>query len=117
MNNVLDYKGYRFFQASYNYSSEEKRMMYDPDSTVLSVNHDFWGTWITYVGYTLLYISMVLILFTKGSRFYDLKNKLDKVRAKKAKLTAIALFFGLFSATAQTHQHEQDRKSTRLNSS
>src|SRR5690554_8041408 len=49
---------------------------------------------------------MVLILFTKGSRFYDLKNKLDKVRAKKAKLTAIALFFGLFSATAQTHQHE-----------
>ncbi len=106
MNNVLDYKGYRFFQASYNYSSEEKRMMYDPDSTVLSVNHDFWGTWITYVGYTLLYISMVLILFTKGSRFYDLKNKLDKVRAKKAKLTAIALFFGLFSATAQTHQHE-----------
>ena len=101
MNHVLDYKGYRFFQASYNYSSDEKRMAYDPDSTVLSVNHDFWGTWITYIGYTLLYICMILILFTKGSRFYDLKNKLDKVRAKKAKLTVITLFFGLFSMTSQ----------------
>ncbi|MDV7397490.1 cytochrome c biogenesis protein ResB, partial [Arthrospira platensis SPKY1] len=44
MNNVLDYKGYRFFQASFH-----------PDElgTVLSVNHDFWGTWITYIGYFL----------------------------------------------------------------
>src|SRR5690554_1686381 len=113
MNHVLDYKGYRFFQASYNYSTEEKRATYDPDSTVLSVNHDFWGTWITYVGYTILYISMILILFTKGSRFHDLKNKLDKVRAKKAKLTAIALFFGLFSMTSQAqygneHEHEHE---------
>src|SRR5690606_29624450 len=60
MNHVLDHKGYRFFQASY-----------DPDElgTHLSVNHDWWGTWITYVGYTLLYISMLLILFTKNTRF------------------------------------------------
>ena len=44
MNNVLDYGGYRFFQTSY-----------DPDEkgTVLSVNHDFYGTWVTYIGYFL----------------------------------------------------------------
>src|SRR5690606_30589597 len=100
MNHVLDYKGFRFFQASYNYSSEEKRMMADPDMTVLSVNHDFWGTWITYTGYTLLYISMILIFFVKGTRFYDLKNKLNKIRTKKAKLTVITLFFGLFTVTS-----------------
>ena len=35
INNILDYKGYRFFQANF-----------DPDEkgTVLSVNHDYWGT-------------------------------------------------------------------------
>ena len=95
MNHVLDHKGYRFFQASY-----------DPDElgTHLSVNHDWWGTWITYVGYTLLYISMLLILFTKNTRFNDLRKKLNKVREKKAALTTIMLLFGLFTASAQ-HQH------------
>ena len=49
MNHVLDHKGYRFFQASF-----------DPDElgTVLSVNHDFWGTWITYIGYFLLFLCL-----------------------------------------------------------
>ena len=108
MNNVLDHKGYRFFQASFQYSSQEKSAMSDPDITVLSVNHDWWGTWITYIGYTLLYISLILVLLVKGTRFYDLKQKLDKVRAKKAGMTVIALLFGLFSATAQDHDHDHD---------
>ena len=97
MNHVLDHKGYRFFQASY-----------DPDEkgTHLSVNHDFWGTWITYIGYTLLYISMLLILITKNTRFNDLRKKLNKIHAKKAALTIIGLLFGLFSATAQ-HSHNK----------
>ena len=69
MNNVLDHKGYRFFQAGF-----------DPDEkgTKLSVNHDFWGTWITYIGYFLLYFGLMAILFTKHSRFADLKQKLEK---------------------------------------
>ncbi|WP_299680533.1 cytochrome c biogenesis protein CcsA [uncultured Dokdonia sp.] len=82
MNHVLDYKGYRFFQASF---KDEER------TTVLSVSHDFWGTWITYIGYFLLYIGMMLILFDKGSRFGDLKRSLDKIKAKKAKLTMLLL--------------------------
>ena len=86
MNHVLDHKGYRFFQASF-----------DPDElgTVLSVNHDAVGTWITYIGYFLLYLGLMIILFDKGSRFGDLKVRLDKVKAKKAKLTAIAILFAL----------------------
>ncbi len=77
MNHVLDHKGYRFFQASF-----------DPDEkgTVLSVNHDQWGTWITYTGYMLLYLGMMLILFTKGSRFKDLEVMLKKVKSKKKTL-------------------------------
>ena len=101
MNNVLDHKGYRFFQASY---------FPDLSGTILSVNHDFWGTWITYIGYTLLYISMILVLLVKGTRFHDLKKKLDKVRAKKSTLTAIALLFGLFTATAQQAEQEHNHE-------
>lgn len=97
MNHVLDHKGYRFFQASY-----------DPDEkgTHLSVNHDFWGTWITYTGYTLLYIAMLCILFNRNTRFSDLRKKLNKVRSKKAALTTFALLFGIFAATAQ-HSHNK----------
>ena len=47
MNHVLDQDGYRFFQSSF---------MPDEKGTVLAVNHDQWGKWITYSGYFLLYI-------------------------------------------------------------
>ena len=46
------------------------------------MNHDFWGTWITYIGYFLLYIGLMAILFDKNTRFDDLKRKLDKVKIK-----------------------------------
>ncbi|QYJ69521.1 cytochrome c biogenesis protein CcsA [Flavobacterium litorale] len=97
MNNVLDYKGYRFFQSSF-----------DPDElgTVLSVNHDFWGTWITYIGYFLLYFGLMAILFDKNTRFADLKRKLDKVKAKKAALIALLLFF-TFNGYSQQHLHQK----------
>ena len=96
MNHVLDYKGYRFFQSSF-----------DPDEkgTVLSVNHDFWGTNITYLGYFLLYIAMMAILFTKHSRFADLKRKLEAVKAKKAVLAAIVFLMFSFNGWTQEHNH------------
>src|SRR5690625_3542434 len=86
MNHILNYDGYRLFQASF-----------DPDEkgTVLSVNHDWWGTWITYIGYGLLYIGLIWILFAKGSRFGELGVMLEKVKKKKAKLNAILVAFML----------------------
>lgn len=100
MNNVLDHDGYRFFQSGF-----------DPDEkgTILSVNHDFWGTGLTYVGYFILYFAMMAILFTKHSRFADLKRKLEVVKTKKAKfLPAVLLFFSLGSfAQAQEHNHDE----------
>lgn len=98
MNNVLDYRGYRFFQASFD--ADEK-------GTALSVNHDFWGTWITYIGYFFLYIGLLAILFDKNTRFGDLKRKLEKVREKKAKLITIFLLFFSIGGFAQSHMHEK----------
>ncbi|NUY79792.1 cytochrome c biogenesis protein CcsA [Flavobacterium sp. MAH-1] len=96
MNHVLDHKGYRFFQASF-----------DPDEkgTVLSVNHDFWGTWITYVGYFLLFAGMLAILFTKGSRMGELRRKLKSVQKKKTKIATILLLFLGLSGHAQQDPH------------
>jgi len=107
MNNVLDHGGYRFFQASYDYSNERLRENYEPDITVLSVNHDFWGTWITYIGYFLLYIGLMAIMFDKNSRFGEVKKLLDKVKAKKAKLMTILVLFLSISGFAQDdHNHD-----------
>lgn len=100
MNHVLDYKGYRMFQASF-----------DPDEkgTVLSVSHDFWGTNITYIGYFLLFLSLMAILFVKGSRFMDLKRKLDNVQKKKAKLSTLIILLISLNGFAQNHTHKEQR--------
>jgi len=97
MNNVLDYKGYRFFQSGF-----------DPDEkgTILSVSHDYWGTLITYIGYFMLFFAMIAILFTKHSRFADLKRKLEVVKSKKAKLLSILVLLFSFNGFAQNHDHD-----------
>lgn len=97
MNNVLDHKGYRFFQASF-----------DPDEkgTVLSVNHDFWGTWITYIGYFLLYFGLMAILFDKNTRFGYLEKTLSKIKKKKAALTTVLLLLLSFGVQAQDNDHQ-----------
>lgn len=62
MNNVLDYGGYRFFQSSY---------FPDESGTILSVNNDP-GKIPTYVGYGLLIIGCIWLLFDKSGRFMSL---------------------------------------------
>ena len=97
MNNVLDHKGYRFFQSGF-----------DPDEkgTILSVNHDFWGTALTYIGYFLLYFAMMAIMFTKHSRFADVKRRLEIVKIKKAKLLTVLLLVFSVSGFAQEAEHD-----------
>lgn len=60
MNNILKYKGYRFYQSSYDQ---------DEKGTILSVNHDFSGMLVTYSGYGLLFIFIILSLIIKNSVF------------------------------------------------
>jgi cytochrome c-type biogenesis protein CcsB len=104
MNNVLDHKGYRFFQSQIKFSTTTKQQNSDPDITVLSVNHDFWGTWISYIGYFLLFLAMMVIMFDNNTRFGDLKKKLDKLKVKKAKLGVVLLLISL-SGFSQNKQH------------
>lgn len=91
MNNVLDHKGYRFFQASYDT---------DELGTVLSVNHDSVGTIVTYIGYTLLTIGMFFALFGKASRFQVINRKLKQL--KKPILTILLLLCIQFGFTQNT---------------
>lgn len=85
MNHVLNHGGYRFFQASF-----------DPDrkGTVLSVNHDFIGTIITYFGYTFLFLGMFVTFFWKGSHFWKLNKNLKSVNHKRA-ITVILLLLSM----------------------
>ena len=92
MNNILNHQGYRFFQASF-----------DPDEqgTILSVNHDFWGTLLTYIGYILLYIGLIVILFARFTRFDSLKKQLEVARNKKTKLLTSFLILFTISVNGQ----------------
>ncbi|HER07918.1 MAG TPA: cytochrome C biogenesis protein [Bacteroides sp.] len=73
MNNVLKHRGYRFYQASYDN---------DERGTVLSVNKDRLGTFITYLGYLALIGAMFLSLFAPGTRFARIAKKSGSVSKK-----------------------------------
>jgi cytochrome c-type biogenesis protein CcsB len=95
MNHVLNHKGYRFFQSSF-----------DPDrmGTVLSVNHDFWGTLISYIGYTFLFGGMFFMFFWKGTHFWKLNKMLKDVNKKRAvTILLLLLSFGLNAQKIETH--------------
>lgn len=95
MNHVLNHGGYRFFQASF-----------DPDrmGTVLSVNHDFWGTMISYLGYNLLFLGMFIIFFWKGTHFWKLNKMLRDVNKKRAATVVLLLLsLGLNAQKIETH--------------
>ncbi len=66
MNNILNYRGYRFYQSSYDT---------DEQGTYLSVNSDALGTSVTYFGYFLMILGMLLALILRGSRFRMLVSK------------------------------------------
>ena len=102
MNHVLDHRGYRFFQASFD--TDEK-------GTVLSVNHDFWGTWITYTGYFLLYMGLLGIMFFGRTRFRELGQMLKKTKKKKSALLSLLLFtstVGLAQVQDPPADHDHD---------
>ena len=89
MNNVLDYKGFRFYQSSYDA---------DERGTILAVNQDRPGTYLTYLGYILLSIGMFLTLFVPGSRFWQLNKELNSLQSK-----TIVLLVLLFAFVHESH--------------
>jgi cytochrome c-type biogenesis protein CcsB len=91
MNNVLNYRGYRFFQSSFD--KDEK-------GTVLSVNKDGAGTFVTYLGYLLMTLGMMLALFVKNTRFAHL-GKLLKNSTATAKLLLVGILLSTSTLMAQ----------------
>ncbi len=87
MNNVLNHDGYRFFQSSYD--TDEK-------GTILSVNHDMWGTIVTYFGYFVLTAGLLFNFFSKRSRFQTLARASTRLR-ETAKKTLTGVLITAFS--------------------
>jgi len=110
MNHVMDYEGYRFFQSGY-----------DPDEkgTRLSVNHDWWGTNVTYLGYLLMSIGMFLSIFAPMGRFRELNERLNKSKQKREQLMkmlilSIGLVFSSSNYAQETdhsgHNHDSEHQ-------
>ena len=103
MNHVMDYDGYRFFQSSYD--ADEK-------GTKLSVNNDFWGTNITYLGYLLLMVGMVMSFFAPVGRFKELLGVIQKSKAKNIGVLVV-LCFSLFSFNVTAQDEHAGHKHTK----
>lgn len=81
MNNILKHKGFRFYQSSYDQ---------DERGTILSVNHDFWGTFISYLGYFLMTLGMIWSMMNRNSFF-----RKTILRTPKTIVALIVLSIGL----------------------
>lgn len=99
MNHILQHRGFRFFQSSYDQ---------DERGTILSVSYDP-GTPVTYIGYLLLGIGLFVNFLNPQSRFRVLSRLVKKVQEQKAALTALLLFFVLAPVALQAqHSHPID---------
>jgi cytochrome c-type biogenesis protein CcsB len=88
MNNILKYRGYRFYQSSFD--KDEK-------GTVLSVNHDSVGTSLSYFGYGLLFLFIILSIVNKKSVFHTINSGYWKSPFKK--ITTVLIFMILLSGS------------------
>ena len=100
MNNVLDYKGYRFFQSEYRVKRDDMgNEIHDEKgqpiytATILSVNNDP-GKIPTYIGYTLMILGALWLLFDSDSRFRKLSNFIKSQKTLGVALICFA--FGMW---------------------
>lgn len=90
MNNILKYKGYRFYQSSFDR---------DEKGTILSVNHDMAGMLVTYTGYALLFLFIILSLLSKNTVFRNVTPGLWNSVIRKSVPAIILVFFLSGAAT------------------
>ena len=95
MNHVLDYRGFRFFQTSYDR---------DEKGTILSVNNDP-GKIPTYLGYLLLGLGLFLNLLNPKSRFRKLAFMIQRDMAKVKSLFLILFLGSLFGTIQPLHAY------------
>lgn len=90
MNSIFKHRGYRFYQSGYDN---------DERGTFLAVSHDPWGIGITYAGYSLLLLSMILFFVQPDSRF--------RAALRKGRNIAIILLMLFVSTTSSARNTQQ----------
>ncbi len=100
MNHIFSYRGYRFYQTSF----ED-----DFQTSVLSVNRDVWGIPITYSGYALFMLSGLLCLLAPKGNFRRLISHplLKKVSVILLFLAPLTLFANTLTKDSLTTNREQ----------
>jgi cytochrome c-type biogenesis protein CcsB len=96
MNNILNYQGFRFYQSSYDQ---------DEKGTVLSVNRDGVGTFVTYFGYFLLLVGILWSMIQNRSYLAELSRRTAAIQQKRSKIIStlfILLALGTNQALAQS---------------
>jgi ABC-type transport system involved in cytochrome c biogenesis permease subunit len=91
MNRIARYRGYRFYQSGYDN---------DGNGTRLSISYDPYGIAITYTGYVLLLIAMILFFFERRSTFRQLINHPLLKRTTLSGLLLLMASSGLHAADA-----------------
>lgn len=85
MNHVFDVAGYRLYQTSFDV---------DEQGSVLSVNRDASGRCVTYAGYFLLLVGLIISLAGRNSRFHQLYRRLKALQLRSAVMWAVFLVYG-----------------------
>ncbi len=93
MNKILKYKGFRFYQASFDS---------DMQGSILSVSRDIYGIPVTYAGYFALFLSMLILLLDKNGRFRKL------IRDPLLKKTVLVIVFCITAFSLQSATLSKD---------
>jgi ABC-type transport system involved in cytochrome c biogenesis permease subunit len=88
MNNIFTYRGIRFYQSSF---SEDMR------GSVITLNSDPWGIPVTYVGYALLFVSLIWMLIDPKGQY---RSVIRQVLGAGCWIFGVSLFV-LYPASAQ----------------
>lgn len=100
MNNIASRHGYRLYQTSYDS---------DGRGTILSVSHDPAGIGMTYAGYALLFVSLLLVLVLPGEAFRRSLRALRQISdSSEGKAALIALLIALAPQKAEAGRLEAE---------
>jgi cytochrome c-type biogenesis protein CcsB len=101
MNNILKYEGYRFYQSSYDQ---------DEKGTILSVNHDMAGMLITYAGYALLILFILLSLVNPSSLLWRSSAGMWRNSSKKVLTSLFVMIVSCSSLIANPSKTVIDKE-------
>ncbi len=95
MNSIGEHKGYRFTQASYDD---------DMQGSTLGLLYDPWGIGVTYVGYALLFLSLLVSIFRNKTRMQSFYKKAMCSQVAKTISIVIALWSCMFPLSANAQE-------------